>query len=110
MRGRMLFVAGAALGYVLGARAGRARYEQIKSVSGKVWNSRGVQSQVHHVEDFIADRTPDVAEFIGEQTKKAVRKATSKTSSRGASGTNPSGTNPSGTNATGTNTTGTGSA
>ncbi|MFZ7087181.1 hypothetical protein [Curtobacterium sp. RRHDQ10] len=75
MRGRLIFVAGAALGYVLGARAGRARYEQIKSVSSRVWNSNGVQKQVHTVEDFIADRTPDVAEFIGETTKKVVRKA-----------------------------------
>ncbi|WP_066517251.1 hypothetical protein [Curtobacterium ammoniigenes] len=78
MRGRLIFVAGAALGYVLGARAGRARYEQIKSVSGRFWNSSGVQKQVHGLEDFIADRTPDVAELIGEATKKAVRKATSR--------------------------------
>lgn len=74
MRGKFLFVAGAALGYVLGSRAGRARYEQIKTVSGKVWNSNGVQKGVHVAEDFIADKTPDVAEFIGETTKKAVRK------------------------------------
>jgi hypothetical protein len=78
MRGRLLFVAGAALGYVLGSRAGRARYEQIKSVTGKIWNSKGVQSQVHNAEAFIADKTPDVAEFIGEQTKKVVRKAVPK--------------------------------
>lgn len=74
MRGKLLFVVGAALGYVLGSRAGRARYEQIKTVSGKVWNSNGVQKGVHVAEDFIADKTPDVAEFIGETTKKAVRK------------------------------------
>ena len=74
MRGKLLFVAGAALGYVLGSRAGRARYEQIKTVSGKIWNSNGVQKGVHVAEDFIADKTPDVAEFIGETTKKAVRK------------------------------------
>jgi hypothetical protein len=85
MRGRLLFVAGAALGYVLGARAGRARYEQIKTVSGKIWNSRSVQKQVHGVEDFVADRTPDVAEFIGETTKKVVRRAAPKGSNRSGS-------------------------
>ncbi|MFJ3379543.1 hypothetical protein ACO0E1_12365 [Curtobacterium sp. RRHDQ66] len=74
MRGRLLFVAGAALGYVLGSRAGRARYEQIKTVTGKIWNSNGVQQGVHTVEEFVADKTPDVAEFVGEQTKKVVRK------------------------------------
>lgn len=86
MRGRLLFIAGGALGYVLGARAGRARYEQIKTASSRVWNSNGVQKQVHNVEDFVADRTPDVAEFIGETTKKVVRKAASKNqSSKGSS-------------------------
>ncbi|MBF4582470.1 hypothetical protein BIU98_08060 [Curtobacterium sp. MMLR14_010] len=74
MRGRLLFVAGAALGYVLGSRAGRARYEQIKTVSGKIWNNDNVQKSVHGVEEFVADKTPDVADFIGEQTKKVVRK------------------------------------
>lgn len=83
MRGRFLFVAGAALGYVLGSRAGRARYEQIKSVSGKIWNSNNVQKSVHNVEEFVADRTPDVAEFIGETTKKVVRKASSRSNGSG---------------------------
>lgn len=78
MRGKLLFVAGAALGYVLGSRAGRARYEQIKTVSGKIWNNGSVQKGVHQAEDFIQDKGPDVAEFVGEQTKKVVRKVSQK--------------------------------
>ena len=74
MRGKLLFVAGATLGYVLGSRAGRARYEQIKSVSGKIWNNGSVQKGVHNVEGFVADKTPDEADYNGEQTKKVVRK------------------------------------
>jgi hypothetical protein len=35
MRFRTGIVAGAAFGYVLGAKAGRGRYEQIKSLAGK---------------------------------------------------------------------------
>lgn len=31
---------GGAIGYVLGARAGRERYEQIVKISSKVWNSK----------------------------------------------------------------------
>jgi hypothetical protein len=81
MRGKLLFITGATLGYVLGSRAGRARYEQIKNVSGKIWNNDGVQKTVNQVEDFVSDRTPDVADFIGEQTKKVVRKVSSKASS-----------------------------
>lgn len=40
------FLLGAAAGYVLGARAGRQRYEQIKSGSQQLWQSRPVQNQV----------------------------------------------------------------
>lgn len=78
MRGKLLFVAGTALGYVLGSRAGRARYEQIKTVSGKIWNNGNVQKGVHQAEEFIQDKGPDVAEFVGEQTKKVVRKVSQK--------------------------------
>ncbi|MFP7696703.1 hypothetical protein [Trueperella sp. LYQ143] len=31
------------VGYVLGSRAGRERYEQIKKISKKVWNSKPAQ-------------------------------------------------------------------
>ena len=44
--GKLTFIAGLAAGYVLGARAGRQRYEQIRRTSGKVWNSGPVQKQV----------------------------------------------------------------
>ena len=43
MRGKILFVTGAAVGFVLGARAGRERYEQIKAAAVKVWESPTVQ-------------------------------------------------------------------
>lgn len=38
MRGKAGLVVGLAVGYVLGSRAGRQRYEQIKSQALKVWN------------------------------------------------------------------------
>ncbi len=44
--GRVSFVVGAAAGYVLGTRAGRRRYEQIKSGASKVWHSDPVQNRV----------------------------------------------------------------
>nr|WP_049572922.1 hypothetical protein [Nonomuraea sp. SBT364] len=43
MRYRMSFVAGLALGYVLGSRAGRERYEQIKRTAQRVADSPRVQ-------------------------------------------------------------------
>ncbi|AUG28385.1 hypothetical protein JVX92_10200 [Microbacterium hominis] len=46
MRGKIGIVVGLAAGYVLGSRAGRERYEQIKAASLKLWNTPPVQKQV----------------------------------------------------------------
>lgn len=43
MKGKVAFVFGAAVGYVLGTRAGRARYEQIKRGAQTVWKTAPVQ-------------------------------------------------------------------
>lgn len=47
---KLLLIGAVAAGYVLGARAGRERYEQIKRQSTKVWNSDPVQQGVHEAE------------------------------------------------------------
>ncbi|SJN08874.1 Protoporphyrinogen IX oxidase, aerobic, HemY [Leucobacter sp. 7(1)] len=46
MKGKIAFVLGAAVGYVLGSRAGRERYEQIKRGAQSVWNTEPVQRGV----------------------------------------------------------------
>ncbi|XRQ03411.1 YtxH domain-containing protein [Actinomadura welshii] len=43
MKTRMMFMAGAAIGYVLGTKAGRERYEQIKRLSQQVSENPNVQ-------------------------------------------------------------------
>ncbi|MFC0861197.1 YtxH domain-containing protein [Sphaerimonospora cavernae] len=43
MRYKMMFAAGLAIGYVLGTRAGRERYEQIKRLAQRVADSPTVQ-------------------------------------------------------------------
>ena len=43
MRYKLTFLAGAAVGYVLGARAGRARYEQISDLASRVAATEPVQ-------------------------------------------------------------------
>jgi uncharacterized protein YbaA (DUF1428 family) len=75
MRGKILFVTGAAVGFVLGARAGRERYEQIKAAAGKVWESPGVQKQVHSVEDFVAAKVGEFPETVYITVKKLVVQA-----------------------------------
>lgn len=60
MRGKLFFVAGAALGYVLGARAGRKRYEQIKAAVESVWESPAVQRQTHAATDYLAAKAAEL--------------------------------------------------
>jgi hypothetical protein len=43
MRGKLLFLTGLAAGFVLGSRAGREKYEEIRENAKKVWESPSVQ-------------------------------------------------------------------
>ena len=74
MKGKILFVAGLGLGYVLGTRAGREKYDQLKTAALKVWNDPRVQKQVDAVEDFVKDKAPEVADFVSDNAKKVVGK------------------------------------
>lgn len=78
MAGRIFFVAGAAIGYVLGARAGRRRYEQIKGAADRVWNDKNVQKGVNEVvgtvQGFVKDKAPEVQDAVVGQAKKVVAK------------------------------------
>ncbi|MEV0613998.1 YtxH domain-containing protein [Nonomuraea sp. NPDC050404] len=63
MRYRMTFAVGLAVGYVLGSRAGRERYEQIKRTAQRVADSPRVQ---------------EVAGVVGAQASKAAGVARAK--------------------------------
>src|SRR3954466_14778754 len=78
MKGKILFVAGLGLGYVLGTRAGREKYEQLKTSAMKLWNDPRVQRQVDAAETFVKDKAPDVAEFVSDNAKKVVSQVTGK--------------------------------
>ncbi|HYP72678.1 MAG TPA: hypothetical protein VEP72_01215 [Microbacterium sp.] len=52
MRGKIGIVVGLAAGYVLGSRAGRERYEQIKTGFQQVWHTAPVQKQVDKAKEL----------------------------------------------------------
>jgi hypothetical protein len=56
MRGKILFFLGLATGYVLGTRAGRQRYEQIRAGAQTFWNLPPVKSGSKAVQDFAGER------------------------------------------------------
>lgn len=79
MKGKILLLTGLAVGYVLGTRAGRERYEEIKTTANKLWNDPRVQKPVHQAQDFAKDKAPEVAEFVADQAKKVVSQVSGKT-------------------------------
>jgi hypothetical protein len=87
MKGKILFVAGLGIGYVLGTRAGREKYEQIKATALKVWNDPRVQKQVDGVQDFVKEKGPEVAEFVSDSAKKVVAQVSGKKPSTSSSRT-----------------------
>lgn len=64
MRGKIAFVLGAAVGYVLGTRAGRERYEQIKRGAQHLWQTEPVQRGVSAVRDAVDERAETVKVFV----------------------------------------------
>jgi len=64
------FVVGAAIGYVLGARAGRKRYEQIKGQASRLWNSDPVQHRVGDAtQAVLLLAAPAATEKLGDAMK-----------------------------------------
>ena len=68
---KLSFLAGLAAGYVLGAKAGQKRYEQIKGKATQVWSSDPVQSKVDTVVQTVKDQAPVVAAKVGDAAKTA---------------------------------------
>ncbi len=74
MRGKILFTLGLGIGYVFGTRAGRARYNEIKSAALKVWNDPRVQEQVTVATEFVKEKAPEVVDFVSTNAKKVAAK------------------------------------
>lgn len=75
MRGKVGLVIGLAAGYVLGTRAGRERYEQIKAQAAKVWERDSVQKQVAKVSAFGRSALNSVPGVVWEGAKKVTSAA-----------------------------------
>jgi hypothetical protein len=61
----LLVAAGA--GYVLGSRAGRERYEQIKTQATKTWNNPKVQDTVDTVQSQAKTAAGDVKDKVADK-------------------------------------------
>jgi hypothetical protein len=73
MRGKLQFIVGGLIGYVLGARAGRQRYEQIAASAKDFWEAPPVQRRVHQVRDAALEVIGDTPVVLFRGVRKAVR-------------------------------------
>jgi hypothetical protein len=68
-----LLIAGG-IGYVLGAKAGRERYEQLRSTYDKVKNDPRVQEKTGQAADFAKEKAPVVKDKLTEAAGAATEK------------------------------------
>ena len=72
-----MLVAGG-IGYVLGARAGRERYEQIKAAATRVRTNPQVQEKTQQAVDLAKEQAPVVKDKLGDKLSGAAEAAKAK--------------------------------
>ncbi|MFE3196725.1 YtxH domain-containing protein [Embleya sp. NPDC055664] len=72
MINKLTFVTGLAIGYVLGAKAGRERYEQIRKLSGTVASSPPAQKAGHAAAGLGREAGVKAGRAIGEHLPERV--------------------------------------
>jgi hypothetical protein len=77
MKKRILILAAGGIGYVLGTKAGRERYEQMRNTVNKVKDDPRVQEQVQHAADLAKEKAPVVKDKLVEAADKGSAKVRS---------------------------------
>ncbi len=72
---KLLLLAAGGIGYVLGARAGRGRYDQIANLAGKVKNDPHVQDAAHRAADTARAQAPVVKDRVTSAAGTVAHKA-----------------------------------
>jgi hypothetical protein len=70
MRGKLMFVVGAGVGYVLGTRAGRERFDQIVAQARRFWESNSVQEAAGVVQSRAGRLYDDGKHMMADQAQK----------------------------------------
>jgi hypothetical protein len=99
MKKKLMFVLGAAAGYVIGTRTGRQGYEKLKTQVGEVWQKPAVQDGLSKAESFVEEKIPVVGSTVSQGLKTAadsVTKAVKKNESGDDSGNDSSASDSSG--------------
>ena len=71
---KLLVIVAGAVGYVLGTRAGRERYEQMRRAFNKVKNDPRVQQKAHDAADLAREQAPVVKDKVASVADSAATK------------------------------------
>jgi histidinol-phosphate/aromatic aminotransferase/cobyric acid decarboxylase-like protein len=76
MKGKAALLAGLSIGYVLGTRDGRERYEQIKAQANKAWHNPRVQKTAEQAQtkaQEVAKQAADTAQTKAQEAQTKVQ-------------------------------------
>lgn len=76
VKGKIAFTLGLAAGYVLGTRAGKERYEQIKKGANAMWQSKPVVKCRTKVSGAVGERVSGVQNYVVGKGKQILHAAT----------------------------------
>jgi len=71
---KLMILAAAGVGYVLGTKAGRQRYEQLRSAARDLKNDPRVQEKAHQAADLAREKAPVVKEKLADVASSAAGK------------------------------------
>jgi hypothetical protein len=75
---KLTLLAAGAAGYVLGARAGRQRYEQIASGARSVMGNPRVQAARKHAQDTLAEQASAAGSVVADKARETASAAADK--------------------------------
>ena len=78
MVSKLSFLAGLGAGYVLGAKAGRERYNQITSKARDLWQEPAVQEKVGQAQDVAKEKAEEAQHLAKEKAHEAQEAVQSK--------------------------------
>jgi SLT domain-containing protein len=80
MAGRLSFLVGLGTGYVLGARSGRERYDQIAAKARRVWRDPRVQEKAGQAQQVVQEKAGQAGQVVKERVANASSSDTAKAS------------------------------
>ena len=75
MKGKVMFAAGVAVGYIWGSKSWPEVYRRVRGGSEKVLKNPEVQENVHHVAETVQESVPEIVDNLYATGKKLVEKA-----------------------------------